>query len=321
MGYSALKAIAAFVALSLVCTACLVQPIKSVDLLPRIVPLDPNRSEVRYITLGDMGDGGEGQFKTARAMQRVCQQQGCDFVVGLGDNMYPTAPTDPASPDLITKFEQPYAVLGKIDFWMILGNHDWNKLRRGAQAEVNYTLLSDRWRLPNSHYAVPLLPTWLTMYGIDTSLIEAALDLEWGQLGAARRALCKAPGWKILFGHYPTRSGGAHGGNGQWFVRRKLEQLIRECNVHVYLAGHDHHQEHLDLGFYDEIIQGAGGADLSPVITGGAGQKFVASTHGFAWVKVTPAEMHVEFFNADAERIYVWTRPYAVEPVTVRRDR
>src|SRR5262249_7803720 len=149
------------------------------------------------------------------------------------------------------KFEKPYSVFKGIDFWMILGNHDWKQLLTGAQAQIDYTLKSELWRLPNAHYGIPFLPPWLHIYGVDTSLIEAVVGLH--QLRSAQSYLCGEPGWRFLFGHYPTRSNRADDHGGSWFVRHELEELIRECKIQVYFAGHDHHQAHLDLGFYQEI--------------------------------------------------------------------
>jgi tartrate-resistant acid phosphatase type 5 len=292
----------------LVCSSCFLRPIDPAALKSRIRPLDTNREVVTFVAMGDMGDGGEPQFKTARAMKQVCDTEGCDFVMGLGDNFYPHGPMSIEDPAFQEKFEDPYGVLGKIDIWMILGNHDWKKgLFKSAQAEIDYTLRSDRWRLPNSHYAIPALPEWLTIYGVDTSLIESGVAAP-EQVSAARRNLCGKPGWRLLFGHYPTYSNGAEGNGGQKFVRKQIERVIRKCQVQVYFAGHDHHQEHLELPRYDEIIQGAGGADLSTVNYGDPRQKFAAKEYGFAWVRVTKERLEVRFYDSDANVIYSWER-------------
>jgi len=284
-------------------TGCL-QPIATQTLFPRLHPRDPDRNEVTFVALGDMGEGGSAQTHVAQAMFSVCQRDGCDFVLGLGDNIYPHAVHSANDPAFQEKFETPYSLFQGIDFWMILGNHDWKQLLTGAQAEVDYTLQSERWRLPNSHYEIPFLPPWLHIYGVDTSLIEAVVDLH--QLQSAQSSLCGKPGWRFLFGHYPTRSNGADGHGGSWFVRRELEQLIRTCKIQVYFAGHDHHQAHLDVGFYQEIIEGAGGAALSPVRVGDPQQRFGMATHGFAWVRVTEERLAIRFYDVNQTLLYSW---------------
>ena len=286
-----------------IATGC-VQPIAPEVLVSRLHPRDPARTDVKFVALGDMGDGGLAQARVAHAMHSVCAREGCDFVLGLGDNIYPHSVSSSDDPQFQEKFEHPYGLFRDIDFWMVLGNHDWKHLFTGAQAEVDYTLISDRWRLPNAHYEIPFLPPWLHIYGVDTSLLEAVVGVY--QLWAAQAALCHQPGWRVLFGHYPTHVPGAADPGGSWFVRRALEHVIRQCHIHVYFAGHHHHQAHLDLGFYQEIIEGAGGAELAPIQGGGQQQRFGSATHGFAWVWVTEARLEIRLYEDKQTVLYVW---------------
>jgi len=287
-------------------TGCL-QPIADPDLFPRLHPRDPDRTVVTFVALGDMGDGGSAQTDVAHAMYRVCQRDGCDFILGLGDNIYPHGVHSAYDPAFQDKFEYPYARFQGLDFWMILGNHDWKHLVTGAQAQIDYTLRSDCWRLPHAHYAIPFLPPWLRVYGVDTSLIEGVVGVH--QLYAAQAALCGQLGWRFLFGHYPTRSTRAEGHSASWFLRDALEHLIRTCHIHVYFAGHDHHQAHLDAGGYQEIIEGAGGAELTPVRVGDPQQRFGRATHGFAWVQVTAERLVIRLYDVQQTVLYAWGMP------------
>ena len=290
--------------LVVVCPLGCLQPIAPQRLFPRLHPRDPDRPAVTFVALGDMGDGGSAQRDVAHAMASVCQREGCDFVLGLGDNIYPHGVHSVDDPAFQDKFEHPYARLMGMDFWMILGNHDWKQLVTGAQAQIDYTLHSDRWRLPHIHYAIPFLPPWLHIYGVDTSLLEAVVGID--QLHAAQAALCGQPGWRFLFGHYPTRSTGAEGEGTSGFVTGALEHLIRTCQIQVYFAGHDHHQAHLDVGFYQEVIEGAGGAELIPVRVGDPQQRFGRATHGFAWVRVTAERLDIRWYDIQQTVLYVW---------------
>ncbi len=211
-------------------TGCL-QPVSPEALFSRLHPRDPDRTEVKFVALGDIGEGGIEQTHVAHAMSSVCQREGCDFVLGLGDNIYPHGVHSVHDPAFQDKFEKPYTRLQGLDFWMILGNHDWKHLLTGAQAQIDYTLHSDRWRLPHTHYGIPFLPPWLHIYGVDTSLLEAGVGVY--QLQAAQAALCGQSGWRLVFGHYPTRSTRADGDSGSGFVRGALEHLIRTCHNHV----------------------------------------------------------------------------------------
>jgi hypothetical protein len=109
-----------------------------------------------------------------------------------------------------------------------------------------------------------------------------------------------------VFGHYPTRSTGAEGHSASWFVRGALEHLIRQCHIQMYFAGHDHYQAHLDVGFYQEIIEGAGGAELTPVRVGDPQQRFGQATHGFAWVRVTAERLAIRLYDVQQTVLYAW---------------
>jgi hypothetical protein len=75
---------------------------------------------------------------------------------------------------------------------------------------------------------------------------------------------------------------------------------------YVYFAGYDHYQAHLDFGFYQEIIEGAGGAGLSPVRVVGPQQPFGSATHGFAWVRVTKEQLAIRFYDVQQTVLYTW---------------
>jgi len=74
----------------------------------------------------------------------------------------------------------------------------------------------------------------------------------------------------------------------------------------VYFAGHDHHQAHLDVGGYQEIIAGAGGGALTPVRVGDPQLRFGRATHGFAWVRVTEVRLAIRFYDVQHTVLYTW---------------
>src|SRR5262249_36185180 len=65
------------------------QPLTPEELAARLHPRDPARPVVTFVALGDMGQGSPAQHAVAEAMYHVCARDGCDFVLGLGDNIYP----------------------------------------------------------------------------------------------------------------------------------------------------------------------------------------------------------------------------------------
>ena len=63
---------------------------------------------VRFIAIGDMGTGDDGQYKVAAALESVCAERGCDFAIGLGDNIYEAGVDSVSDIQFQTKFEDPY---------------------------------------------------------------------------------------------------------------------------------------------------------------------------------------------------------------------
>ena len=85
--------------------------------------IDVPDGAVSFIAIGDTGTGEEKQYKVAAAMKEVCDELGCDFALGLGDNIYETGVDSVDDVQFIDKFEKPYADVD-FPFYMTLGNHD-----------------------------------------------------------------------------------------------------------------------------------------------------------------------------------------------------
>ena len=203
------------------------------------------------------------------------------------------------------KFEEPYAPFGALagfHFWAVLGNHDY---RRNASATmVTYSEFSDLWRLPALHYEIPRLPDWIQIHAIHTDTDERR-DLNGLQVASIRRRMCREEPpdrWKLLFGHHPVYNSGHHRNDGQERRTRALveQPLILECGVHLYLAGHAHHQEHLTARGFEQVIQGAaarirGNNNLRDEQH--VRQRFSSRTFGFALVAVDPLGLRLDFYD------------------------
>src|SRR5262245_23001567 len=88
-----------------------------------------NNGSVRFAIIGDSGRGDQAQNEIARQMVTWHEKFPFDFVVMLGDNIYPPHGPD----DFTTKFEQPYRALLEhgVTFYAAIGNHD-------LDSELNY---------------------------------------------------------------------------------------------------------------------------------------------------------------------------------------
>ena len=82
-------------------------------------------------------------------MAKVCEESGCDLVLLLGDNFYPSGVVSVDDLQFKTKFEEVYRNI-KIPFFVVLGNHD---VKQDALSQVIYSLMSSTWRMPNYEYS------------------------------------------------------------------------------------------------------------------------------------------------------------------------
>jgi acid phosphatase len=256
------------------------------------------QSDYSLLVFGDSGTGDEDQKIVAAAMAQACRQSGCDAAIVLGDLIYPSGVESADDRRFETNFEEPYAVVGPFPFWISPGNHDH---RGSIEAQVAYARsgVSERWTMPAAYYAVQGLPPWLHIYSLDTQVFAGRKSApDRAQAAQARAELCGKPGWRLLMGHHPIHSNGAHGSNPS--VGRYLDAVIRDCRVQAFFAGHDHHQEHLSAASFEQFIQGAA-AKLRRVKkvdpAEGVIQRFARSALGFAIVTFTERTMDVRYFD------------------------
>ncbi|WP_437730785.1 metallophosphoesterase [Sorangium sp. So ce1335] len=213
---------------------------------------------IRIIAIGDTGEGNAAQHQVADRMSEKCiEVGGCHAVMMNGDNFYDHGVVDTSDAQWGPKFEQPYdrPGLNGLPFYAVLGNHDHGPSSSGVrQAQIDYSRLlvgggpgmrvSDKWHMPASYYDVRIRHVHL--FGIDTvdfTSSEQADDM------SARVAASDAT-WKIVFGHHPRFTSGAHfsdneviGGAGMFAMQEAIY-----CGADMYMAGHDHHLELIDKG-------------------------------------------------------------------------
>jgi tartrate-resistant acid phosphatase type 5 len=226
-----------------------------------------NATVLRFVALGDGGEGNSTQYKVADTMQNICTQKGgCDFALYLGDNFYDSGVSGTGDSQFQSKFEMPYAVT-TFRFYVVLGNHDYGGNGAGfefwkSQAQVDYTALSQKWTMPDQYYkfstpadAGPALGPKVDFFGLDTNAIMFTGDSDqkdWLDNGVAQ----SAADWKIGFGHHPYISNGQHGNAGEYegipFVPVVSGQAVEDffddavCNkLDVYISGHDHNRQWL----------------------------------------------------------------------------
>lgn len=126
-----------------------------------------------------------GLYPVARAAQEVCQSQGCDFGVLLGDNIYPDGATLGAdgisdARRFADMLDRPYGRFGAdipgFTLYALLGNHDWYHSREGALAQLEYLRRHPRFTMPDFFYrSVPEgFAGEVELFVIDTQMLLAS---------------------------------------------------------------------------------------------------------------------------------------------------
>lgn len=288
---------------------------------------------VRFIAIGDTGKANTGQNAVGAAMGTVCAARGCDFVLMLGDNFYPSGVTSTTDPLWQTAFVQPYATVNA-PFYVSLGNHDYgndgtgNDWPRGDH-QVAYSAVNPKWRLPALHHH--FTHAHAEFFALDTNRTL------WGSNGPGDSQVradttawlaASTATWKIAFGHHPYRSNGPHGNAGNYDCRvlipggpcislpvfadgRNVKSFMESIvcgRADLYLSGHDHSAQWLvpTCNGTELIVSGAAASATSN------DQKnpthFQTTDLGFFYIELSGRTLTATFFDETGAQRF--TRSY-----------
>lgn len=285
---------------------------------------------VRFIAMGDTGNGNEQQYKVAAAVRDVCAAEGCDFVLLLGDNIYDKGAESVSDPLWQTAFEMPYADLD-LPFYAVLGNHDYGGKLLGVSygglgnefevgmVEVEYTQHSSKWKMPDSHYTLRQGPVGFVMLDTNSMMWENTDNGDQSTwIGGAFAEMADAP-WVIAAGHHPYRSNGNHGNAGDYGLgdldipvpvdeingddlKEFFDELV--CGQpDLYLSGHDHNRQWLnepdECGGTELIVSGAASEYTEIEDQGNAAHFQEGTEEGFFYAVVDATTFTGRFYDAD----------------------
>ncbi len=294
---------------------------------------------VRFIAVGDTGTGKVGQYQVASAIEKVCSDRGCDFALGLGDNIYESGVDSTDDRQWLDKFEKPYANLD-FPFYMTLGNHDNSYFAGGGLAnfkgdfQVDYHYkedrLSDKWKMPARyyHFSAPLADSepLVDFFSLDSNPLASLSDINsnYWQLPYKKKqaewfdeTISSTLGkWKIAFAHHPYMSNGSHGNAGLYDYVAGLGKVYKDfleqevCNrVDVIIAGHDHDMQWLrpvqPCGKTFHMVSGAG-AKARSFSNPDRNQSYwqADETLGFFYVEIEGNEFRGTAYQLNAEGEY-----------------
>jgi hypothetical protein len=242
------------------------------------ITLPTSSRNVRFVAVGDTGEGNAGQMRVAAGMKAACEAKGCDFALLLGDNLYPKGPTSPTDPELRRKIADPYAPLG-VPVLAALGNHDdggsgWSPER--GDHEIAWAEAPSWWKTPARHYRASIGDVDLIVLDTDAILYGRGGDQT---SNVARWLKTTKARFTIVAGHHPMKSNGPHGDAGAYdrlpslipvasgrSLKRFLEREV--CGkANVYLSAHDHVRAWMKDGCAGtELIVAGTGSKPKPVV-------------------------------------------------------
>lgn len=284
-----------------------------------IITTTPALAAVRFVVLGDAGEGNAAQYENGSAIARICAAKGCDLALYLGDNFYDDGLNSFSDPQLETKFERPYADVN-IPFYAVLGNHDYGdppvKLWKPIY-QIFYTDRSPKWKMPNYFYKFSI--EHVEFFALDTQGVAAGLSHNQQTSWLTNALSASGAQWKIVLGHHPYISNGRHGNAGNYkgcgehcpdeLNGRKLQQLVEGtvCGVaHVYFSGHDHNMQWLHPRCGTEFVISGAGATTVPFRHRENNPVFWESdAHvGFMWVEIDGNRFTGEYYDKNGELLF-----------------
>jgi len=273
---------------------------------PRVDSIGSATPRLTFLVFGDWGTGGKGQKQVADGMSDVRRRLGADLALGTGDNFYNSGVESVTDPQWERKFERMYdSARFPIRFAMTLGNHDYGK---NPDAQVAYTQRSTRWFMPSRYYTFSLVlsdSTVVQFFALDTqNLVRGSSSIRGKQLAWLDSALAASVArWKIVFGHHPPFSNGAHGNNKR--LIKELVPILEKHGVTALFSGHDHDLQALRPVNGVRYFVSGGGAGARSVAWKN-NTLFAATNLGFAWCRVTGSSFEVAFF--DRHGTLLWSK-------------
>jgi tartrate-resistant acid phosphatase type 5 len=264
---------------------------------------------VSLFAMGDWGDGGAGQKAVAAQLETIVSKQTVPVNAMLlaGDNFYVKVAgvDDPVWQNL---FEKMYdSKIMNFPFYVSLGNHDYPESKADIELQYSVDNPDSRWKLPAHWYRVnfPEDHPLVSLFVLDSNKDFMPPDMWAAQLKwlDAQLSLPHDGIWTIAMAHHPLFSNGSHGDNG--VLMTTWGALFKKYNLDIYLCGHDHDLQHLEIPTWHTsfVLVGGGGKKLTVMRRDNRGP-FSRSLMGFADLVFTPANLTVTYYDREGEVVH-----------------
>jgi acid phosphatase len=276
-----------------------------------------DEAALNFVLIGDWGRmGRDHQTDVAVQMGKTAAAINSAFTVSIGDNFYENGVASVDDPQWQGSFEQIYTAPSLQTPWrVILGNHDY---RGNVQAQLDYGQKSKRWQLPARYYQMtetlpggakadffyldtsPFIKKYI---GTRTDISGQDTDAQLAWLDGALAA--SAAPWKIVIGHHPIYTALSDGDgydHDQPDLIARLNPVLTKHAVPIYICGHDHCLQAVQMDGMTYIVNGAGSQTYQPqpAIRGG----FASGAHGFMTVRLTATRLDLALIDRAGTTVY-----------------
>jgi 3',5'-cyclic AMP phosphodiesterase CpdA len=119
----------------------------------------------------------------------------------------------------------------------------------------------------------------------------------------------KRAAWTIVVGHHPVYSNGQHGDTKE--LVEKLAPMLAKHNVPLYLCGHDHDMQHLELEGVKTsfVVSGGGGAKVRELKT--PDRKlglYGEGVNGFSHLQINAQRMVIRHMDPSGKQIHAFEK-------------
>ena len=212
----------------------------------KTVPFEPLPANAlpdqRWAVVGDVGDGGDLEWRLASTMYVSGRTDPYDVLVLLGDNVYPYG-----NPSKLDEYVfQPFAAVldTGTGLFSVTGNHDALADDAGL-AQLQQLGMTGFWwseRIGD-----------VLLVGLDSTQVANPDQLAWLEETLTGS---DAP-WKIVAVHHPPYSAGYQGSAKD--VRNAFSPVFERTGVQLVLSGHDHdYQRTEEIDGVTYLVSGAG---------------------------------------------------------------
>lgn len=278
---------------------------------------------LNFYVANDLGRNGfYDHRKVADLMGEMAEAIDIEFVVATGDVHHFEGVRSVHDPLWMTNFELIYRHPDlMIPWYPVLGNHEY---RGSAQAVVDYSGISSRWRMEGLHYTkvfeedgttvrivfidtTPLIDKYRTdsMKYADTRATDIEQELEWldSVLASADED------WVIVAGHHPVFADTDKDECERTDMQKRVDGILNKYgNVDMYICGHIHNFQHIrkENSDIDYIVNTSG--SLSRKVSPVDGTVFCSPETGFSVVCADKDTLSLHMVNSRGRIIHTVTR-------------